>query len=457
MRRRLLLILPGVAVAIVLWAVLGAGDRTDVVAAQLLGGPTRSCMSLSLLLRARTLSDGRRSPTPGIALSIVARGEQMQATWSGSTDETGHAEVRLDFPAPLRQDPWLRVERADSGRVLGEGSVSLDVPRWRLGARRSGGWLTGQRGGELSVRIAPGAGALAVPFDGPVVVQVLGPRDPSLPGADSEAALPALAGAEVSLELDGAELISPPPGAPARTGEGGTLTARLRPLEHAVSLRVVARHGERRGQWYGALPVVPGALALSLAGSQLTLRSPIARSHAFLSLVSEHERLGGAVIPLVADAEGGAEATFTLPPSWLARVLSEPTWAVLSSEDDKRSPGVVGWPLGAAFDVSAPPETFDVADQLLLDGEWLVLENDRQLRSARRRTAAQILAAVGVAMGALFWMEVRGRRPLAAARRNPGDDTLRLALAQRGWVVGVALLCLALGLGALGYFGMLAR
>jgi hypothetical protein len=454
--RRLLLSLPAVAATIVAWALLGAGgERVRYV--QVLGGPTREGARLSVLLRAIELDGERRLPIPRLALRMVAAadaaGDSPNVNVSGTTDDTGHVEALLDFGRAPSTSPWLRVEAADSGATLAEGVLALEVEPWRVGARRDGGWLAGQTRGVLRVRVAAESGVLAVPFAGQLVLEVRAPDAGAVANAGDDG-LP-LAGAIVRMELDGAELLH----VPAPTDAAGQTRVALRPLEHAISARVIARAGERIGEWYGALPVVPGALVASLAGDQLSVRSPIARELAYLSLVSEHERIAGAIVPLALDADGSSSGSVALEPTLRARLNAEPLWAVVSSEYDKRSPGVVGWPLSPPFDAAAPRLTFNVADRVLLDGRTGALWDVSERQLARRRRAAAGLLGVGALMSLAFWSEVRrsGRRRGPANGVSGGDATERAALAPRGWLLGMALVCIIVGLGALAYFGLLVR
>jgi hypothetical protein len=471
MARRLLLSLPAAAVAIVLWVVLNAGGPRSVTAVQVLGGPTRGSQ-LSLLLRALTVAPAGRTPLPDQALRVSVRGGAELVTWTGSTDQTGHAEARLELKGPLASDPWVRVTGSE-GQVLAEGHLALDAGRWLADARRNGGWLKGQAQGELALRVTLGAAALAVPFVGELLVET---RAPALPlGGVPHAAVPLTAApaaearplpdAELVLTLDGAELVSPGP--PQRSDRQGLARWSIRPLEHAISVRVRARADAREGQWYGALPVVPGALHASVERARLSVRSPIVRSHAYVSLVSERERLGGVILPLFADAMGGAAGAIELAPDLLGRLRSEPTWIVVSSESDKRSPGVVGWPFAAAARGSPssadqlPRRTLDVADQLLLDGTVEALAREQRRRAEQRQLAAGLLAALAVALAVSFWHEVRGPRRIgpAAAHSGPGlPGPHELGLMQsRGAVLALALLCIVLGVAALAFFGTLAR
>jgi hypothetical protein len=461
---RLLLSLPAVAAAIVAWAVLGAGGgRVRYV--QVLGGPTESVSSV-LLRSLEQGRDGRVRPSPHLALRATLQSGETRATIAASTDARGLLELQLDHEPLPAAHPWLRVEATEAAEVLAEGRLELDPERWRSAARRSGGWLSGQTRGTLGVRVAAESGTFAVPFEGTLVVQVLEPLGESHPGAD-EGGRP-LAGARIEVELDGAALAAPPP---LSLDTGLSLVA-LRPEEHAVSARVVAHAGGRHGEWYGALPVTPGALEATREGDAIRVRSPIARGLAFTSIVTRNERLAGASVPLMAEADGSASGRWALHAELLARIEREASWVVVSSEYDKRSAGAVGWPLSpTGFDPDAPRLTFDVADAVLLDGRAEAILVAERERSGRRRSAALALLAVGALMSASFWKEVRRGRvrtaapadsldPLAAlgvgddpARSDPGRTDLT-PLLPSGWLLAVALACLLLGLGALAYFGL---
>lgn len=443
MARLLLLCSPAVAALIVAWAVLGGGSE-QVRYVQVLGGPTRSAAEVAVLLRAVRSEADRAVPIVGLALSARLRSGNASVVFAGSTDGAGLLEARYALAAPLDTDPWLEVEEVGTRRRLAAGPLSLGVEVWSAGARRVGGW-TEQARGAIEVSVAAESGVFAVPFPGRLLVRA---REPS---ADASEPPAPVAGAVVHLELDGAEALVPGP-LPA-TDRQGVTHALLRPLEHAVSVRVDVSAGSRQGHWYGALAIVPGALAASLEpDGVLTLRSPVVRERAYLSLVTASQRLAGAIVPLAAEPDGTASARLPLPPSWLARVRAEPVWAVVSSEFDKRSPGVVGWPLPGGQ--GEPRLTFDVADGVLLDGRDGALYEVRHRRRLRRRVAALALLGVGALLSATFWIEARGRR-----RRAPASDAAAElpALAPRGGVFALALGCIVLGLSALGYFGLLER
>ncbi len=450
MARRLLLLLPALAALVVLWGVWGAGAPRAVSAVQVLGGPTHGARQLSLLLRAIASDGSRARPLGGTALRVVARASSRTATWQGQTNDSGFAEARLEFGVRLEHAPELRVESAATGELLAAGAPSLSAEDWRSGARRQGGWLPGQGQGELLVRVAPAEGAIAVPFATEVLVLVT-PRAGAGGPAPSLGDARGSPGVRLELELTGADVLGSAQGGATLTDAAGSARLRLAPSEHAVSARIRAtsESGEE-AQWYGALPVVPGALRAALDGAELIVSSPIARDQAFVSIVTESERLAGAVVELTPD-DVGASGRLALEPSLVALFDDERAWAVVSSEYDKRSPAVVGWPLAfAARDPSEPVLTFDVADRLLVDGLPGALAAEQRERLARRRAALGLVVALGIAMAALLGYELRRRR----APRIEGPE---LALEPRGWLIGAAIACVALAVLALAVFGWLAR
>ncbi len=468
MLRRLLLAMPAVAAGIVLWAVLSTGWPAPVRIARVVGGPTLGTRVLAWQLSVQRLAGERREPSPELAVRLLVDTGTEQAEWTGSTDLAGRVEARVRLATPLHGPAQVRVETS-AGELLAEGSVALDTETWRSEARRQGGWLPGRQQGALWLGVWPGEGTLAVPFSSELWVEVTrgpvsdGPRGTRL--GDRR-----VAGAALQVELSGGELVTP--ATALHSDERGWLRLELRPQEHAILLQLHARWtaGSRdvlasegpeplalppgapgspdSGEWFGALPVTPGALHAALDGSRLLVRSPIPRDLAYVSIVNEQHRLAGYIVPLQPDAEGGASAKVALEAELLAR--DGELYAVVSSEPDKRSPSAVGWRLRRP----AAPEvvhTFDVADQLLLDGTAGVLQREQRARLARRRVAAALLALTGAGMVALFALEARRSAQRAAAA--PAELELR---SQRWWLA-LALGCLLLGMGALAYFGLLQR
>lgn len=445
--RPLLLALPALAVGVVLWAVLTAGSPKAVEVARVVGGPTRGTSNLSWLISVSRLEDGRRTPRGHVALRVLGRALGLERSWQGQSDELGQVEAQLEFPAPLSGPVSVRVEDTDASWVLAEGSADLGVEDWRAGARHEGGWFPGRSEGPIALRVAARDGALAVPFLGVLTI-------------DARSAAAAAAGIELEVELVGAERLTPPD-APLITNAEGHAELSVRPLEHAVRLRLSARSGRsdpETSHWDGAVPVIPGALYAERVGSELRVRSPIPRERAYLSLVTQHRRLSGALVTLAPDAEGGSSGSVLLEPRVRALLDVEPSFAVVSSEYDKHSPSAVGWPLGPA--TTTPRETLDVPDRLLLDGTARALAFEAEGRRARRRVAALSVGLIGMLLAALFWYEVRTGRKSATDALSPDTAEAaepRIALAPQRWVLVVAVACILLGMAALARFGTLAR
>jgi hypothetical protein len=443
-RRLLILLLPLLAVGSVGWAFVTTLRPERVLAARVHGGPCADGAARSLLLALSTAQGDERKPEPRAPLHVrVTEASGASFDWQGVADAGGLVELALGRCADAA--PLLEVEGA-RGERLARGVLEPSRERWRAAERR-GGWLTGQASGELVLRVAPLEGALAVPFRSALVLEAA--------NADGSAAR----GVQLRLESDGAALGN----SVATTDERGRARVQLEPLEHAISLRVEARgKAGALGRWYGAQPVVPGALHGVLDGRRLRVRSPIAREHAYVALVDEHARLAGMVVELTPDATGGAEGSIELTmlgAQHAAGYFSEGSdadpspagshpqlWAVISSEADKRSAAVVGWPLR---DPGWPPRTFDALDQPLLDGLPEALTSERVARQGRRRAAALAAGLAGLLTAALFVLEVR-----SAERR--ARSLAGIASRRSGAALGLALTCLVLGLAALVWFGTLS-
>lgn len=466
MLRRLLLALPAVAVGIVLWGALGTGRPAPVLGVRVVGGPTRGASVLAWQISVQRLVGKQREPSSGLPVRVLVDAGSERATWAGTTDAEGRVEARVQLAAPLQQPARVRVEAGD-GRLLAEGQVELHPSEWRRSVRRQGGWLPGEQKGELWIRVWPVEGTLVVSIPSELLISVThGPITYGGFGEPSPGALEGYAStphAELDVELSGAELTEPK--GPLRTDERGQLRLRVRPLEHTIRLRVRARlpsdartptakdfapleftpgvNGDpRSGEWFGVLPVTPGALHATLAGTSLLVRSPVPRDRAFVSLIGGLHRVAGYTVALKPDAEGGASASVPLDADLLARHAE--LRAVVSPEPDKRSPSTVGWQIKPAPSAS-PASTFDVADRLLLDNTERALQRERAARLERRRVAAWLLTLLGAVMIALFFLEAR------LSARRPAPVPAELALRTPRWPLALALACLLLGLGALAH------
>jgi hypothetical protein len=452
-KRRLLLMLPLLAALVVLWGVLTNGLPRGLLAARVLGGPSLGGTRCAWRVLTTRIEGGRGAPLAGVELRVTARTGGEQRSWTGTSDASGLAEARLEFTAPLSAEPWLRIEELSSGMLLAEGPADVDAARWRGAAHRRGGWLPGRTSGRLALRVALRDGVLAVPFPGRLRVEAS-----VVTGAWEERSR-TVAGVELTVELDGAELDGPARSAVERvwTDANGSAEFGVQPLEHAVQLHLTAHAAQGEpsgalGEWQGSLPVLPGALLAELENGELRVRSPVARERAYVSFVTLQRRLGGGSVQLVPDSSGGSSGSLHLEPGLRELIQAQPSFAVVSSEYDERSPSAVGWPL--VSESGAARQTFDVPEQILLDGREQALAAERLGRQRRRIWMGTWLAVIGGALLALFWSEARARkRPRAAALVDRTTNGIELALEPQRWTLVLALSCIALGLLALAYFG----
>jgi hypothetical protein len=424
--------LPLSAAAVVAFALFVVGAPKPYAGARLYGGPTEGVSRLSFRLAVVESYRGVESAAEGGAVDVVVSlaGGGTQ-TWHGTLDQLGMAAVALELPEPVASPVSVRVVRDRA--TLADGRVWLSVDEWRSHARGSGGFYDVPSKGELSIRVAPARGALAVPFAEALWIEVRRQGHP-------------VAGAEIHVEPEGLKLIVPKSaGELVRTNADGFAKIVVAPLEHATALRVAAQHQGKQGEWYATVPVIPGAFFATLQGARLRIESPVVRDVAFYVVLNQRARLAGGPVALAPDGRGGAMALVDLP-----ALPDGPIWAAISSEPELASPTTVGWPLRVPNEPHGrPATTLEVADRLLLEG----LARGERVESERRKSAR--LIAGGYTLLALLVASliviVRARSAEARLRRHLADvgtdqDT-RDRIAQRRpllWIV-IAVLCIALG------------
>jgi len=431
--------LPLVTVAVIAFAIFVAGAPRAYTGARVYGGPTDGVSTLSLRVAVVERFAEVEEPADVGDLAVeLELGDGRRAAAPGHTDARGMAAVQVAIPgAPPSGPIRLRVS-VPRGRgrtvTLADSRVELGVAEWASRAREIGGWLQGSRKGALSVRVAPGRGALAVPFVSPLWIEVRDPKGP-------------VARASLRFETDG--VVRSNPDAPVETDAMGRASIRVAPREHAVALRVVAKtEAGAEGEWYGSLPVVAGAIEATLTDAGLRIESPIERDVAYLALLAPTSRVAGGPVALEADGRGHSVALVPLPP-----LPPGPIWAVVSGEPELDSGSTVGWPLRVpALDApsSSPPVARSVPDRLLADGLGIGFAEE-----ARRRARARHLALGFSALAALLAVVLLLREGRRAAhvldehlREAGAEAEVADAIAQRKsrWIGAlIALLCIAMG------------
>jgi hypothetical protein len=434
--RSILFSLPLASVAVVCFAIFFVGAPRSWLGARVWGGPTEGVTHLALRLVVLERVSDLETPRSVGAIGVEARlADGRSMVRAATTDEAGMAAVVFEFPGkPISGPVQLVVSRPGRNGVLANGSINLAVGDWLGGLHQHGGWLPGKQTGPLSIRVALGRGACAVPFVDPLIVEV---RDATGP----------VDRATISFEPDGLDMRHL--ASPLLTGPNGRVTLPVAPKDSVASLRVIAtRPDGSRGEWYAMIPVAVGALHADVVGGALSVEAAVPIERAYWALESEREKLAGGIVALAPNARGGATASVSLP-----ALPKAPLWAVVSREPELDSASTVGYPIGApgADPLTAePPVARAVPDHLLLDG----LVFGERAEAARRREARNLaigFSALALVLAALLLVRESWR---SAARleqhlRDVGAEAQEVRSitprTQRFVTLAVALVCVAMG------------
>ena len=434
--RRLIALVASLALLVVAFVMLGPGKARPVQAVRLYGGPLpEGAREASFRLVAIEEDCGFRAKVAGAKLRVVAEGEGT-ARWEGATGPDGTAEVRLGWEQAPTGPVRLRVTN-EEGKFLAAGELPRQVEGWGEGEGRPAE-LSGNRTGEIALRVAVVRGLLAAPFLERVLI------DASLRGAPA-------AQARLRVAATGARLGQAGEEASLVTDAMGRAVLEVAPLSHAPELFVEAKLGEAEGRFEAVLPVLPGAMWLEPAEAGVAKRkivSPVERKVAYVAVATPRVRLFGAAVPLVPDGRGLAEGVLDLGP--VLPLLREEPHAVLmlASSEDFEGAGTAAWPLWTEADPFALVVR-PIGDVLLLDG----LPEARAMEAKRRRRAALWAgAALGVATVLESLLLVRAARRGRLARANGIEaDLVRGA----GPTLALAIAATLLALAAVGFVVLL--
>lgn len=426
----LLIALPLFTIIIVSFALFVVGTPRPVTSARIWVGPTEGVSRITPRVSIIERYRGIESPAVVDSITLDARtSDGRTATWSGPIDERGMASPALDFGGAIHGPVGVRVSAGK--RTLAEGVLELSADEWRKSLRDLGGFVAhGSRSGSLLVQVAPGRGALAVPFEEPLLIEVRNANGP-------------VRNVKLSFEPDGLAVAERD--TRLVTDVMGRAVVRVTPREHVVSLRVNATLGEEKGSWFGRLPIIPGAFDVRLEENGLSIVSPIPRDLAYYAVITANRTLTRGSVVLEQTQNGFASAHVPLQER-----PDEQLWAIASGEPELDSSSTVGWPLRAAPLGAAPLRSRVVVDPLLVDGTLRAEAIDGRRRTQARWIAGGVTLIAFVLASILFGYEGRRSRivletHLAESFLEEGADERISDRPARWWGVLIAILCVALG------------
>lgn len=326
-RTALIVLAPIVAVATLMFGLrLGAGNavRAASVYAAPPGMPASAGAPVPIAWQVLTyLEDRGTRETLGVdSLTVVARSKGHEARWTGASNADGVAEASLAIPGLAPNDPVeIEVRAAGDAEPLARGFVDWQSPTW---AREPGD------GERASVRPSRREGPIGLD----VLVEgerlVVGERTPLWAHVTSGAGT-----SDVTLKL------TPEAGLrldddSAKVGCDGWAEIPAVAEGHVAGVGIEAGDPEgRRGVWFGALPVAPGAFFVgaprfvpAATPETVVLVAPNPRTVVYAEVDDERGRVYAAALPLAATADDPVpRARFAMPA--LAPGLH---WIVVSGE-----------------------------------------------------------------------------------------------------------------------------
>jgi hypothetical protein len=422
--------LPLFTIAVVSFALFVVGSPRPLTAARIWVGPTEGVSRITPRISVFVRFMGIEEPAALDSITLDARtSDGRTATWSGAIDEQGMATPTLDFGAPVHGA--ISVQVSTGGKTLAVGVLELTPDEWRKSLRELGGFIAhGSRSGSLLVQVAPGRGALAVPFEDPLLVEVRNANGP-------------VRNVKLSFDPDGMAVDEK--NTRLTTDAMGRAFVRVTPREHVVSLRVNATLGEEKGSWFGRLPIIPGAFSVRLEENGLSIVSPIPRDIAYYAVITRDRTLTRGSVVLQPTPNGLASAHVPLPER-----PAEPLWAIASGEPELDSSSTVGWPLQAVPPGAEPARSRVTVDPLLVDGIYRAEVIDGKRRSQARWIAGGV-TLIAVILASLLFSYV-GRRSRVVLEAHLAESMLEDGASERisdrpgrFWGVVIAILCVALG------------
>ena len=282
---------------------VGAGE--SVRAAILVGAPlARGGGHAALQLRTQE-DDGRTRSAVSTRFSATLRAKGAARTFSGATNADGVAEIELDAPGLADGDP-IDVDVTDGrGGVLARGCARwpAEIPRPTIVEHEA--VRPSRDEGAIRMRVAILDAALAPGEAGRAWVTTSASTEP-----------PRDVHIEATPDL-GLDVASPfRPSTDPSCARSGSLELVARGMSGSLALHARDALG-REGDWYGAIPVAPGAMHVEtahvapLGPLHVAVTSASARTMAYVELDDDAGRGAARAMQLAGDPPRG-ETTFEL-------------------------------------------------------------------------------------------------------------------------------------------------
>jgi hypothetical protein len=339
--RQVILVATPMVAAATLALGLRIGARDAVRAALVYAAPpARAKRGFAWQVQAMREELGVREVLPLASLRVHARDGSKEATWTGSTNVDGVAEVWLDLPGADADDTVeLSVE---SGETLAAGAVRV--------ARRSGDGASKQ--GSLSPSRRDGAILLDVAVSG----QKMTPGFPTslwVRATDAVGGSP-LGGIRIDTEPEPGLTFAAPSAVTCKNGWAvlsGTANG------HVLGTGLVAKANDgREGHWFGALPVAGGSAFVAIParvapGAPLKLEAvlPTVRRLGYAEVDDEAGRAFAQTLSFEPDSGGFLRASIDLPP------LADGTYWLVTSGEPRGAETLSGSAMARPFYVGDAP------------------------------------------------------------------------------------------------------
>jgi len=393
--RRLLLVIPSAAMAVVGFALFGPGAIRPFEGGQIWGGPTEGARRFSWRVVAMDRVRGIDRAANARAIIVRARAQSgQQGIFRCRTRSDGSCDVELSLLGEVRGIVHAEVMTEDGAVTLASGDFERSRASWDDGPGHPSR-LTGRSQGDLELLVFARRGVFAAPFLDQLVVTV------------NRGVAPA-SGSRVTLRADGADIEGSATDTAMTTvtaSERGEATFTLTPLTHSLEARIEAAFVGLTASWNGILPVIPGALWLDPASSaarKIRVIAPVPREVAFATLATRSSRLWGGVVPLSGDARGFSSGQIDWPEVDVG--AGESLWLTLASDAGGNGMGTVGWPVAQPGEAhgALTQDELPFRDWLLLDGMPVAERRDAERRGRARWLSAMALGAAAVVEGLLL-------------------------------------------------------